>query len=407
MIGSHDNTAPITPEERLKRVLDTDAVGVLFFDYSGTLIDANNAFLRMTGYTREQVTSKSMSWRDLTPPDHLAISLAEMERLERTGRIGPYEKEYLMADGSRRWMHFTGRDLGDGTFSEYVIDVGDHKRAEAALRENERRLRESEALLRASEMRLAKELSDIQLLQSISTRVITQEDVAELYREIVAAARLVMRSEVATLHSHDPQRDELHLLAADGLSPESSVGWQVLVDGDCTSCDRAKQSRQRVVVSNLKSAEFLKDSALYKAYESSGIRSVQSTPLISRDGNFLGMLSTHWQAEHEPSERELQLFDVVARQAADLLERMRAEEALRESQLRFRKALSAQTVGVLFYSLDGRMQDANDTFGQMVGYTREELSSFDSLTPPEFEDVTSKAAAELGQKGETDPYESR
>jgi len=44
MNGNHDNAARITSEERLKRVLDTDAVGVLFFDYSGTLIDANDAF---------------------------------------------------------------------------------------------------------------------------------------------------------------------------------------------------------------------------------------------------------------------------------------------------------------------------------------------------------------------------
>ena len=112
MDGSHDNTARISSEERLRRVLDTEAVGVLFFDYSGTLIDANDAFLRMTGYTREQITSKKLHWRDLTPPEHMAKSEEEMQRLEQTGRIGPYEKEYLMADGSRRWMHITGRDLG-------------------------------------------------------------------------------------------------------------------------------------------------------------------------------------------------------------------------------------------------------------------------------------------------------
>lgn len=116
MNGS-DNTARVSSEDRLKRVLDTEAVGVLFFDYSGTIIDSNDAFLRMTGYTREQVTSKTMQWRDLTPPEYMAESEEQMQRLEQTGRLGPYEKEYLMADGSRRWMNFTGRDLGDGTFS--------------------------------------------------------------------------------------------------------------------------------------------------------------------------------------------------------------------------------------------------------------------------------------------------
>ncbi|HEU5310807.1 MAG TPA: GAF domain-containing sensor histidine kinase, partial [Candidatus Eisenbacteria bacterium] len=65
-----------------------------------------------------------------------------------------------------------------------------------------------------------------------------------------------------------------------------------------------------------------------------GIRSVQSTPLLTRDGALIGMMSTHWRIPHEPSERDLQLFDVLARQVADLIERIRAETALRTNQKR-------------------------------------------------------------------------
>ena len=56
----------------------------------------------------------------------------------KTGRVGPYEKEYFRKDGSRRWMMFAGRDLGDGTIGEYAIDITDRKRAEAALVRNEK-----------------------------------------------------------------------------------------------------------------------------------------------------------------------------------------------------------------------------------------------------------------------------
>ena len=59
-----------------------------------------------------------------------------------TGRIGPYEKEYLRKDGSRAWMVFAGASLGDGTVVEYCIDVSHRKRAEAALREQARLIRE-------------------------------------------------------------------------------------------------------------------------------------------------------------------------------------------------------------------------------------------------------------------------
>lgn len=128
-------------EERMQRVLDTKAVGVIFFDYSGTIINVNEAFLEMTGYTRADVESGELTWRRMTPPEWIAESEAQMEICEKTGRIGPYEKEYFLKDGSRRWMLFAGRDLGDGTISEYCIDTTDRKRAEEQLRESETRLR--------------------------------------------------------------------------------------------------------------------------------------------------------------------------------------------------------------------------------------------------------------------------
>ena len=128
-------------EERLRRVLETDAVGVLFFDGTGTLVQANEVFLKMTGYTREQVSSRKLTWRTMTPPEYVEASEAQMERFAQTGRIGPYEKEYFLADGSRRWMLFAGRDLGDGTIAEYCVDISDRKRAEEALRDSEARFK--------------------------------------------------------------------------------------------------------------------------------------------------------------------------------------------------------------------------------------------------------------------------
>ncbi|HEV7928824.1 MAG TPA: ATP-binding protein, partial [Nitrosospira sp.] len=69
-------------------------------------------------------------------------------------------------------------------------------------------------------------------------------------------------------------------------------------------------------------------------YRVSGMRASQSTPLISREGRVVGILSTHWRDVHYLSDRELRLLDMLARQAADLIERKWAEEALRESDRR-------------------------------------------------------------------------
>jgi PAS domain S-box-containing protein len=122
-------------EERLRRMVNVDGVGVLVFALpEGPLIDANDYFLRMFGYTREEVRAGRLTWRNMTPPEHVSESERQLERFAATGRIGPYEKEYLRRDGSRAWMVFAGAALGDGTVVEYCIDVSDRKRAEAALR---------------------------------------------------------------------------------------------------------------------------------------------------------------------------------------------------------------------------------------------------------------------------------
>jgi PAS domain S-box-containing protein len=126
---------------RMQRVIETDAVGVIFFDRQGVLTDANDVFLAMTGWSRDDVVSRRLDWRRMTPPDWVVSSESQLALLAHIGRIGPYERECYRKDGSRAWMLFAGRDLGGGSFVKFVIDVSARKAAEAALHDSERRLR--------------------------------------------------------------------------------------------------------------------------------------------------------------------------------------------------------------------------------------------------------------------------
>jgi PAS domain S-box-containing protein len=107
---------------------------VLIFDASGTVIDANDAFLTMSGHGRDAVEARALTWRLMTPPEHVAANEHQMRLLGKTGRIGPHEKQYYRKDGSRSWMLFAGTSLGDGTVIEFCVDIDDRKRAEEALR---------------------------------------------------------------------------------------------------------------------------------------------------------------------------------------------------------------------------------------------------------------------------------
>ena len=128
-------------EGRLLRMVNVARVGVMTFDAEGVILYANDALIEMLGYEREEFERRTLTWRDFTPPEHMAASNDIMEQLRETGRGGPYEKEYFRKDGTRKWMMFVGADLGDGTMVKYAIDISDRKRAEEAERASEERVR--------------------------------------------------------------------------------------------------------------------------------------------------------------------------------------------------------------------------------------------------------------------------
>ncbi len=127
--------------ERLKRVVDTQTVGVMFWDLStGCMVDANETFLTLMGYSRREVEARELTWEKLTPPEYLEVSRAEVRKFLATGRVGPYEKEYFRKDGTRVWLLFAGSSLGKNECVEFCVDISDRKKAEAALRQASERL---------------------------------------------------------------------------------------------------------------------------------------------------------------------------------------------------------------------------------------------------------------------------
>jgi PAS domain S-box-containing protein len=128
--------------ERLERVLEVETVGVMFWDLNtGCMVDANDTFLRVMGYSRGQVEARELTWQKLTPPEYFDMSRREVEKFLATGRVGPYEKEYFRKDGTRLWLLFAGSSLGSNQCVEFCVDISERKKAEAALRESEGRFR--------------------------------------------------------------------------------------------------------------------------------------------------------------------------------------------------------------------------------------------------------------------------
>ena len=178
----------------------------------------------------------------------------------------------------------------------------------------------------ADSARLAQDLANAIALQKISTRLIREKDLNALYRELVRAAMSIMRADMGSMQVFDTARNELYLLASENFHADSARFWEWVSVGEASSCGKALESGERILVPDVEDCEFMTGSEDLGQYRKSGIRAVQSTPLISRDGLPIGMISTHWAAPHRPAEEQLRMLDVLARQAADLIERTQAEE---------------------------------------------------------------------------------
>jgi PAS domain S-box-containing protein len=131
-------------EARLRRVFESNVVGMIRWDLDRSLIlDANAEFLRMTGYTRDDVTGGWLNFRDLTPPEWTARNEQGIRAIRADGHAAPYEKEYFRKDGSRVPLIIAGTRFEDSPTEgmSFLIDISDAKRAEAQLRASELRLR--------------------------------------------------------------------------------------------------------------------------------------------------------------------------------------------------------------------------------------------------------------------------
>ncbi len=117
---------------KLKRLYDSDIIGIMFGDNHGRVKQANDALLRIVGYSRQDIESGTLRWDRLTPPEWEPASVRALEQLARFGVAEPWEKEYWHKDGSRVPV-LVGVARVEGTENVcFVLDNTPRKRAAEA-----------------------------------------------------------------------------------------------------------------------------------------------------------------------------------------------------------------------------------------------------------------------------------
>ncbi|MGB8630145.1 MAG: PAS domain S-box protein [Xanthobacteraceae bacterium] len=307
-------------------------------------------------------------------------------------------------DAERRWLCLA-RSFG---FTESLQDFTTENSERRRIFDE--RLEQSSALVAG----VTKNLDgpdDILQLHEISTLLIQEGDLDSLYSRILDAAINLMASDMASMQVLDPERNYLRFVAWKGFHPQSAAFWESVYLDSASTCGLAFSSGCRVVVTDVETCDFMANTADLAEYRRSNIRAVQSTPLISRSGQLLGMISTHWRKAHEPRERDLRRLDVLARQAADLIERGKAEAALRESNeqlLRLASIVESSNDAIITMNLDGVISSWNQSAERLFGYTTEEVvgKPITIYIPPERHNEEPTILARLRRGERIDHYET-
>ncbi len=246
-------------------------------------------------------------------PDDQPLVTAAINGAIRNKRIFELEHRVLRVDGSIGWTFSRAIPLKDqsGEIAAWfgaASDITERKHAEA---------------------RLTADLAALTRMHALSGRILETGGMQLLLQEIMDAAVSVAGAEKGTLQLLEG--DSLRIVAACGHQ-RPFLEFFASAEAQASVCGEATRRGARVLVSDVETSSLFIGTPSLAVLRDAGVRAVQSTPLMSRNGALLGILTTQWGVPYTPDEHDLWRIDLLARQAADLIDHSRAEGALIKSR---------------------------------------------------------------------------
>jgi PAS domain S-box-containing protein len=380
--------------EAIESALDCDRSAILLFDDAGIM-----QFVASSGLSesyRSAVTGHS-PWR-VEQVDALPITIADIETSDLDERL----KSVVLNEGIRAvaFIPLVSEGALIGKFMAYFREPYRFTKDDIAvsltiarqLAYSIQRHRINLRLLER-ETELADELNATRMLQSLSIEMAHEADVEALYAKLVDVARIIMRSDFASMQQYFPHlgaRGELKLIGHYNFTEAAAKFWAwVRADSSCT-CGVAIRRRERVIAGDVRTTDFMTGTPDQEQLLAAGILAAQTTPLLSRSGELVGMITTHWKVPHVPSERDLRLLDILARLASDLIERKTNDEEQRRREERLR-ALTQLLIDVPWQARsDGAFAELQPAWENYTGQTWDAHAGhgwFDAIHPDDRNDV--------------------
>jgi len=345
----------ITRAEALARqrevLIEADPNGILVVGLNGRIQLANSQLTKLFGYSQDELAGQLVEklLPDRYQRGHVALRKrfgeSPVNRPMHAGRdlYGRRKdsSEFPVEIGLASFMTESGELI-----LANVVDITERKRAEA---------------------RIAADLRDMTLLNRLSNNLVREgAQVDKNLNAILAAAIAITGADRGNVQLFNLETSALEIAAQRGFA-DPFLKFFAYVRDERAACSAAMRAGERVIVEDVTSSDIFAGQPAKDVLIEAGVRAVISTPLVGSTGNVLGMISTHFGEPHRPQERELRLMDLLARHAADYLERKHAEEIedtlVREIQHRSNNLLAViQAIANRSFSGDSSLTEAKKAF---------------------------------------------
>jgi PAS domain S-box-containing protein len=334
-------------EQRFRTFVDHATDAFFLQDDRGVILDVNRQACESLGYTRDELVGKAPPDFD---PDATPALLEELGARLNAGETVAFESRHRRKDGALFPVEIRGRafwEVGRRFLVSLARDISARKQDEALL-DGQKRILE-----------LIIQGEPLPYVLTVLCRTI--EELAQ--GEMLASVLLLDADEVHLRHGAAPSLPESYVRAIDGFAIGPSVG----------SCGTAAYRREPVYVSDIGS------DPLWAPYAelalSHGLRACWSSPILSCSAEVLGTFAMYYRQPQHPTPRDLRTVDIVTRTVAVAIERSRAEQALRESEERFRNYFELSLTPMAITAPGKSWLRVNERVCDLLGYQREELQA--------------------------------
>lgn len=306
-------------EVRLRRLVDSNIIGVVSCDIYGTIHEVNDEFLRMTGFSQEDVLAGRVRWDQMTPPELRECDVPAIEELLEKGKNTAYEKAFIGKDG-RRIPVIVGAALlhnNSDSMISFVLDLSERKRAEK---------------------RLAVQYAVAQVLAEAATLT----DSIPLVLQSLCES---LDCQIGFLWRIDPQNNVMRYVNS-WYPPDLEMTALVIENQKTTFArgvglpGRIWESGQSTWISNLTvDTNFPRLASALDV----GLYSVFGFP-VSLGHEVLGVIECFSNRYQEPDNNLLQMMSAIGSQIGQFMERKQAEEELQASQALFESFMNYSPV---------------------------------------------------------------